>query len=107
MYVLTSNRQLYICFVLIFVYYTPDFSSSFNCYTAASIGELFHAVTKNVSYTIRCNVSGGDRVIWRKNDKELNLDDLQIYAGGSVYDPSLEIKTISHLDRGNYTCETT
>ncbi|CAG2257050.1 TTN [Mytilus edulis] len=73
----------------------------------ASIGELFQEVTANDSYTIRCNVSGGDRVIWRKNDKEFKLDDLHIYDGGSVDDSSLEIKTISHLNRGNYTCETT
>lgn len=75
--------------------------------TAAGIREKFHEVTANDSYKMHCDVSGGDRVVWRKNDEEIELDNQQIYAGGNVNDPSLELKKISHLDRGNYSCETT
>lgn len=77
-----------------------------NLFPAALISKQFHEVNAHTSYTIRCDVSGGDRVIWRKNDKEVKLDKQQIYAGWNVIDPSLKIKNISHLDRGNYSCET-
>ncbi|CAG2218792.1 Tyrosine-protein phosphatase 1,Tyrosine-protein phosphatase non-receptor type 13,Tyrosine-protein phosphatase non-receptor type 7 [Mytilus edulis] len=74
---------------------------------SAKIREQFHEVTANDSYKINCDVSGGDRVVWRKNDKELILTNQQIYSGGNVNDPSLKFRKTSHLDRGNYSCETT
>lgn len=78
-----------------------------NLLTAAKIREQFHEVTANDSYKINCDVSGGDRVVWRKNDKELILTNQQIYSGGNLNDPSLKFRKTSHLDRGNYSCETT
>lgn len=95
------------CFLLYLVYNTSCFYWLCYLFTAASIIEQSNEVTANASHTIRCDVFGGDRVIWRKNDKKIKLDNRQIYAGGNVIDPSLKIKKISHLDRGNYTCETT
>lgn len=99
--------DVWVSYQFLFTYNMSWFYRIFNLFTAASIRVQFHHVTANTSITIRCDVFGGDRVVWRKNDKKLKLDDQQRYAGGNVNEPSLVIRKLNRLDRGNYTCETT
>lgn len=68
--------------------------------TAAAITGNHHVIKKaNESITIHCKVIGGERIIWRQNDKQLNLEETAI-------NNPLQLKKLNRLDKGNFTCET-
>lgn len=70
--------------------------------TAASITGNHYLIKKaNESITFHCKVTGGERIIWRQNGKQLNLE-----VTGVVNNPSLQLKKLNRLDKGNFTCET-
>ncbi|XP_071181843.1 uncharacterized protein [Mytilus edulis] len=69
---------------------------------SASITGNHYLIKKaNESITFHCKVTDGERIIWRKNGKQLNLE-----VTGVVNNPSLQLKKLNRLDKGNFTCET-
>lgn len=50
---------------------------------------------------MHCKVTGGERIIWRKNGKQLNSE-----VTDALNSPSLQFKKLNRLDKGNFTCET-
>ncbi|VDI17862.1 Hypothetical predicted protein [Mytilus galloprovincialis] len=73
---------------------------------SARVQRQVHVASARTSYEIYCEVTGGDRVFWRKNGTILNLNNQPKYTGGNLKNPSLFIRNISYLDKGIYTCET-
>lgn len=49
---------------------------------------------------MNCKVYGGQRIVWRKNGKQINLEET------ALNNPSLQLKKLKRLDKGNFTCET-
>ncbi|XP_071181844.1 uncharacterized protein [Mytilus edulis] len=68
---------------------------------SASITGTNHLIKKaNESITLNCKVYGGQRIVWRKNGKQINLEET------ALNNPTLQLKKLKRLDKGNFTCET-